>query len=165
MTLESLAEWLTTTSVSAFVSGHTWVWPACETLHFAGLALLIGNIGVLDLRLLGVEKQLPVAPLRRFVGWAVVGFIINLLTGVLFFVGNPAQYIHNIAFGWKLLFIALAGVNVLMFYATGLFRRVEALGPGDDAPLGAKVIAGVSLVLWVAVMYMGRMLPFIGNSF
>ena len=53
----------------------------------------------------------------------------------------------------------------LLFYATGLFRKVEAMGPGDDAPVGAKVVAAASLILWAGVMYMGRMLPYIGNAF
>ena len=57
------------------------------------------------------------------------------------------------------------GLNVLIFYVSGLARTVEALGPGEDAPLGAKLVAAASLFLWVAVMYMGRMLPYIGNSF
>ena len=78
---------------------------------------------------------------------------------------TPDQYIHNVAFGFKVLFIALAGVNVLVFYATGVYRRVEALQAGEDAPLLAKIIAAASLVLWIAVLYMGRMLPYIGNSF
>ena len=63
--------------MSAFVNDHSWVWPACETLHFVGLALVIGNVGLLDLRLLGVEKRLPVAPLSRFVRWAILGFEIT----------------------------------------------------------------------------------------
>ena len=95
----------------------------------------------------------------------MLGFVINLVTGITFFVGNPFQYIHNIAFGYKLVFMALAGVNVLVFYATGLFRTLVLLGPGDDAPVLAKVIAATSLLLWIGVMYMGRMLPYIGNSF
>jgi hypothetical protein len=163
--VQSFSEWLVTTNLSMFVNGHSWVWPACETLHFIGLALLIGNVGLLDLRVLGVEKRLPVAPLNRFVRWGVLGFLINLVTGIMFFAGNPFQYIHNIAFGYKVAFIALAGVNVIAFYASGVSRKVEALGPGDDAPALAKCIAGASLFLWVAVMYMGRMLPYIGNSF
>ena len=163
--LQALSDWLTATQLSAFVNNHAWVWPACETLHFIGLALLIGSVGMLDFRLLGVEKRLPFAPLNRFVQWAVIGFAINLATGVMFFVGNPQQYVHNVAFGWKLAFMVLAGVNVLVFYATGLFRTVSTLGPGDDAPFGAKVIAATSLILWICVMYMGRMLPYIGNSF
>ena len=163
--MQAFAVWLAATRYSAFVNGHQWVWPACETLHFIGLALLIGNVGLLDLRLLGFEKRLPFTSLNRFVRWAVLGFAINFVTGITFFIGNPFQYIHNIAFGYKLAFMALAGVNVLVFYATGLFRTLVALGPGDDAPVLAKVIAATSLFLWIAVMYMGRMLPYIGNSF
>jgi hypothetical protein len=163
--MEALVGWLTATQLSGFVSQHQWVWPACETLHFIGLALLIGNIGLLDFRLLGIVKDMAFVPVNRFVRWAVLGFAINLATGIVFFVGNPAQYVYNVAFGYKLGFIALAGINVLIFYATGLSRSVEALGPGDDAPVSVKVIAAASLFLWVAVMYMGRMLPYIGNSF
>ena len=59
----------------------------------------------------------------------------------------------------------LAGVNVMVFYATGLSTRVARTGAGQDAPTGARVVGAVSLVLWVGVMYWGRMLPFIGNAF
>jgi hypothetical protein len=163
--MEPFAQWIVGTRMSAFVNDHSWVWPACETLHFVGLALVIGNVGLLDLRLLGVEKRIPVAPLSRFVRWAILGFAINLVTGITFFVGNPFQYIANVAFGYKLAFMALAGINVAVFYTTGISRKVQALGPGDDAPFSAKVVAGASLFLWIAVMYMGRMLPYIGNSF
>jgi hypothetical protein len=163
--MQPLVDWLTATRLSMFVTDHAWVWPACETLHFVGLALVIGNVGLLDLRLLGIEKGMAFGPLNRFVRWAVAGFFINLATGIVFFVGNPAQYVSNVAFAYKLVFMGLAGVNVLVFYASGLARAVASLGPGDDAPLGAKVIAGTSLFLWIAVMYMGRMLPYIGNSF
>ncbi len=163
--MQALVNWLMATRLSVFVNAHTWVWPACETLHFVGLALLIGNVGVLDVRLLGLEKGIAFQPLNRFVRWAILGFTINLVTGIIFFVGNPGQYVHNIAFGYKLLFLVLAGVNVLIFYASGLARTVATLGPGDDAPALAKAVAAASLVLWIGVMYLGRMLPYIGNSF
>ena len=65
--LKPLAAWLSTTAFSLFIQNHEWVWPTCETLHFIGLALVIGNVGLLDLRLLGVEKRLPFAPLNWFV--------------------------------------------------------------------------------------------------
>jgi hypothetical protein len=163
--MQSLAGWVASTRMSAFVTDHTWVWPTCETLHFIGLALLVGNVGLTDLRLLGVEKSLPLRPLSRFIGWAVAGFLVNLATGIIFFVGNPAQYVNNVAFHYKIVFIVLAGVNVLLFYWTGVSRKVALLAPGEDAPASAKVVAAVSLFLWIAVMYMGRMLPYIGNSF
>ena len=163
--ITSFAVWLEATSVSRVVTHYSWIWPTCETLHFMGLALLIGNVGVLDLRLLGAVKRLPVAPLNRLIRWGVLGFVINLLTGLVFFAGAPTQYVNNIAFAFKLLFMALAAVNLLVFYLFGVARAVDALGPGDDAPLSAKIIAATSLFLWVGVMFWGRMLPFIGNAF
>src|SRR5918912_1889805 len=120
------ATWLHSTKLSwAVAGGIPWIWPLCETLHFMGLALLMGAVSVLDLRMLGMAKELPLGPLQKLMPWAIAGFTINLITGFLFFAGDPFQYIHNIAFFFKLLFIALAGVNVILFYVTGLYRRVD----------------------------------------
>ena len=159
------ATWVKATKFSAFVVHSPWAWPAAETLHFIGLAMLIGVIALMDLRLLGVAKRLPFAPLHRLLPWAIAGFSLCLLTGTLFFAGEPFQYIHNSVFWFKILFIALAGTNVLVFYVTDIFHKVENLGPGDDAPPAAKLIAVLSLFLWIGVMYLGRMLPFLGEAF
>jgi len=164
--IQVFSTWLHHTTLSwAVAGGVPWIWPLCETLHFMGLALLVGIVGVLDLRMLGVAKELPLGPLQRLMPWAILGFTINLVTGFLFFAGDPTQYIHNIAFFWKLVFIGLAGVNVILFYVTGLYRRVDNVAAGHDVPPAAKLVAAVSLVLWIGVMYWGRMLPFIGNAF
>ena len=164
--VQAFSTWLHGTRLSwAVAGGVPWIWPLCETLHFMGLALLMGVVSVFDLRMLGMAKGLPLGPLQRLMPWAIVGFLINLTTGLLFFAGDPFQYIHNIAFGMKLLFIGLAGVNVIVFYVTGLYRRVDNVGAGQDVPVVAKLIGAASLFLWVGVMYWGRMLPFIGNAF
>lgn len=165
MNLNELGPWLDATGPSMFIKEHTLIWPICQTLHFFGLILLFGNVGLLDLRMLGWMKELPAKPLNRFIRWGVLGFAINLATGIVFFVGQPNQYIGNKAFYAKLLLIALAGLNVGGFYASGVFRKVELLGPGDDAPALAKYIAITSLCLWAGVMYCGRMLTFLGNAF
>jgi hypothetical protein len=164
--IQAFSTWLHTTRLSwAVAGGVPWIWPLCETLHFMGLALLVGIVGVFDLRILGMAKGLPVGPMQRLMPWAILGFLINLVTGFMFFAGDPFQYIHNIAFAFKLLFIALAGVNVIVFYVSGLYRHVDGIGPGHDAPFAAKIVAAASLFLWIGVMYWGRMLPFIGNAF
>ena len=163
--VQAFSHWLKTTHLSAFVTHYAWVWPASETLHFIGLAMLIGVVGLMDLRLLGMAKRLPFAPLHKLLPFGIAGFSICFGTGTLFFAGDPFQYIHNPVFWYKILFILLAGANVLVFYASGAFREVEHLGPGEDAPLGAKLIAGASLFLWIGVMYLGRMLPFLGDAF
>lgn len=162
------AEWLHGTGFPEFVNDYSWVWPAGEILHFMGLCLLVGTVGLLDLRLLGMAKGLPVAPLQRLLPWGVFGFVLCLSTGILFLAGNPfatLEYLRNIAFVWKMSFILMAGLNVLVFYLTGIARAVDALGPGDDAPPRAKVIAAMSLSLWVSVIFWGRFLPTLGDAF
>ena len=147
--------------VGYWVTGYSrWVWPMLETLHFLGLILIVAAIGVLNLRLLGFLKQLPVAPLLRFLPWGIAGFVINVITGVLFFVGMPYFYVFNINLHLKMLAILLAGANLLLFYCTGAFRAWAHLGPGEAAPPFAKFVAASSIFLWFAVIVLGRYLPF-----
>ena len=156
------SEWIKSASIASFVLGRPWVWPASETLHFIGLALLLGVVLVVNLRMLGIGKNLPFAALHRMLPLGILGFGINSMTGMLFFIATPGQYTQNVAFFWKIVLVMLAGVNLL--YLT-MFDEPWALGPGDDAPLTSKVIAASAIFLWVGVIYCGRMLPFIGNSF
>ena len=149
-------------SVGAFVTDTPWMWPTCETLHFIGLSLLVGVVFLVDLRVLGVMKGVSFASLHRLLPWAAFGFGVNVITGILFFVGIPGQYTQNKTFYWKLALVMLAGVNALYFT---LLEEPWALGPGEDAPLTAKIAAASAMVLWVGVMYCGSMLPFLGNSF
>jgi hypothetical protein len=164
--VNAFANWIHQTNLGwAAGGGVRWVEPAAKTFHFAGLVLLFGCAGIYDLRLLGVARALPVAPLQRLMPYAVLGFVINLATGIVLFAGNPFQYVSNVTFGLKMLFIALAGLNAMVFYAAGVARRVEPIAAGESAPLAAKMIAATSLFLWIGVMYWGRMLPFVGNAF
>ena len=164
--VSQFGNWLHNTPLGwASSGGWPYLWAACESLHFMGMALLIGAVGLLDARMLGLFKGLPIGALERLVPWGVLGFVINLLTGIVFFAGAPDGYITSLSFWLKMLFIVLAGINVSFFYLTGVSRHVDRLGAGENAPLTAKVIAGVSLFLWFGVLYWGRMLPFIGNAF
>jgi uncharacterized membrane protein len=154
--------WIKSASIASFVVGRPWVWPASETLHFIGLALLLGIVLLVNLRMLGIAKSVSFEVLHRLLPLGVLGFGINAITGMLFFIAAPEQYTKNVAFYWKIVLMMLAGVNIL--YLT-VFDEPWALGPGDEAPLTAKVVAASAIFLWVGVMYCGRMLPFIGNSF
>jgi hypothetical protein len=90
--MDSSIEWLRATSSSVtFPNEVAWLWPLCESLHFVGLCFVIGAAGLFDLRLLGFMKNVPIRTVRRFIPWAVVGFVINLTTRVVFFVSQPQQ--------------------------------------------------------------------------
>jgi hypothetical protein len=161
--IDHLSIWLKSTKLASFVTFYAWVWPASETLHFIGLCLLFGVVLLVDFRMLGMMKGVPFAALHRLIRWGILGFIINFVSGVLFLVATPEQYLHNITFYLKMLFILLAGLNVSVFYLT-VFEQMERLEAGEDAPFKAKVVAAVSIFLWVGVMFFGRMLPYIGKQ-
>jgi hypothetical protein len=152
----------TARSIGMFVAGNSWVWPAAETRHFVGLCMLFTVVLIVDLRLLGMVKSVPYAAVYQLLPIGMLGFGLNLITGMLFFMGATEQYIHNKTFYWKIVFVVLGGLNILYFL---LEDEVWAVGPGDDAPLSSKIAAASAIFLWVAVLFCGHMLPFLGNSF
>lgn len=154
--------WITAASIEKLVTGTPWVWPAAETLHFIGLSLLFGVLFVVNLRLIGGLRGVSFASLHRLLPWAMLGFAVNLVTGMMFFIAAPSQYVTNAPFYWKILCLMIAGANLL--YLT-VFDRIWSLEPGDDAVLLDKAIAASAIAAWVGVIYWGRMLPFLGNAF
>ena len=146
------------TPVTAFMRTD-WGWPTVESVHFIGLTLLFGTIATWDLRLLGLAKHVPIPEFHRLVPFAVLGFAINAASGSMFLMTEPNQYLYNPAFHFKVLLLGLAGLNVLVFYAT-VFRRLDTLAPGVEAPRIVKVFGGVSLICWIGVIVCGRLITF-----
>jgi hypothetical protein len=149
--MDTFIVWLSGTALSVTLQDAAgWLWPICETLHFIGLTLVIGVAGFYDLRLLGAMKQIPLKAAHDLMPWAVVGFALNLGTGMVFLVSEPEQAT----------FLVIAGLNVVVFERL-IGPRGPAVGEGDDTPWSFKIAGLVSLVCWFAVLYFGRMLPYI----
>jgi hypothetical protein len=157
-TLREFVQWLSTTTLASVMRGW-WEWPVAESLHFIGLSLLIGTVGLFDLRLIGLAKQIPFSALHRLIPLGIAGYVLNMLTGICFVTAEGNQYMYNPAFHLKIVFMSVAGVNVLLFYTT-MFEKVRVLGPGEHAPVPARIIGGVSLTCWLAVIMFGRLLTF-----
>jgi hypothetical protein len=162
--MDGLVAWLQATSLSHAIVFRTWIWPAAETLHFFGLALVIGTVGFFDLRLMGFFPRVSIAAAREIVPFAVAGFALNVATGFIFLVGHPEQYVHNLAWWMKVGSLVLAGLNALVF-EWRIAPRIAALDAGAALPFGARCIGFVSLAAWMSVLYWGRMLPFVGNAY
>jgi uncharacterized membrane protein len=141
---------------SDLVTINIWWWTFMMAVHFLGLILIVGTVGLFDIRIMGFMKQLPMAPLHRLLPWGLAGLAVNIATGVLAFAGRPENYIFSIAFWLKMLALMLLGLNAAAFYLTDIFGEVENLKAGEDAPFSAKLIAASSLFLWFAVIAMGR---------
>jgi hypothetical protein len=140
----------------------TWLWPVLEIMHFIGLCLLFGSLLVVDLRILGVGKRVPLAEVMPFIPVALGGFAMILISGICFFCANPPNYWDNYAFRAKMAFVVVGGVNALVFELHER-RRLCALDIDVDAGWDAKLIAAGSLATWIIVMSLGRLLPFTGG--
>ena len=155
--------WLVSTLISAKPIGrfmHTrWGWPAAESIHFIGLSLLVGMIFLFDLRLLGLGKRIPIAALHKLIPWGLSGYALNLLSGSFFLMAEPDQYIYNPAFHFKMLFMAVAGFNASSFYLVAA-RRTMGPDADDEVPRRAKIIAAISISMWIGVIVCGRLLTF-----
>ena len=162
--LDSFAVWLRSTSVSESIRVLPWLWPVCEIIHFIGLSLLVGVVGFFDLRLLGLFARVPFAAAWSLMPWGKAGFGLAAITGVTFFIGAPDQYVANVAFYAKLVFLAIAGLNAVCFEKI-YGPTVAASDANHAAPTAFKVIGAVSICSWFLVIYWGRMLPFVGNAF
>ena len=142
-----------------YVRSSKWAWPVLESLHFFGMSLLIGTVGVFDLRLMGFARGIPYAALHRLIPIGISGFILNASTGLFFLSGAPDQYLYNRAFIVKVACMLVAGLNVAFFYAR-VFARLQRTGAEADPPFGARLAGGVSLTAWIGVMSAGRLLTF-----
>jgi uncharacterized membrane protein len=143
--------------VERFSSEHAWVWPTCETIHFLGMAILFGVTLLLTLRMFGVMKSIPFQAIHRILPLGILGFVMNVVSGMIFFVSSPGMYLGNTSFGAKIVLILLAAACVIYFTTS---ERPWKLGPDKQAPLLAKIVAAGYMASLLGVMYFGRILPF-----
>jgi hypothetical protein len=148
--------------VVSLVADNTWVRPAAEVLHFAGMSLLFTVVLLVDLRMLGMAKSWSFSSLYQLLPLGILGFGVNWVTGMIFFLATPDDFMHNSTLFWKIGLILLGGLNALYFVLFDEPWKVEA---NVDAPVMIKAVALSAIVFWVVVAYLGMMLPFLGHAF
>ena len=157
--MELLAS-LEASSFSAWVreSPSIWAYPTILTLHTVGLGVLVGANWMVDLRVLGFGRAVPLGLLSRAfpVMWA--GFWLNAITGMMLFAGDPTTKGSTAVFMWKLAIIVV-GVILLIALKQRLYGRETEM---DKASVGVKVMAAASLVLWIAAIGTGRWMAYVG---
>ena len=161
--MDSLFDWMTSTWINGVVMNYAWTWPTLETLHFLGLCLLIGTVLVMDLRLIGFQRMIPLDAVHSLMPFAIIGFAINAITGLGFLFGDPQLYAGNYAFWVKMALVLLAGLNFLLFILK-IEPSLAKLGPSEATPLAAKAVGAASLMLWFGVLTYGRLLPYLGTG-
>jgi hypothetical protein len=141
-----------------------WLYPAVETLHILGIALLFGSIAMLDLRLLGVSRSVPARSLARHVlPWSAASFLLIVPSGLAMFVAHASEFISSPVFAIKMCLIMAAGLNAALFHAI-TFRTADVWDSEEMRKLGpppsARLAGAVSLALWASVIACGRLLAY-----
>ena len=136
-----------------WISSHPWAYPALEVVHLVGIALLLGNLVLVELRVLGMAPALPLAPLARAALVLVAaGFGLAATSGLLMFASQPMELLANRVFTLKMLLLMAAGSNAAWFHGRGSLQRLD--GP-------AKAQALLSLGLWLSVLTCGRFIAYV----
>ena len=131
---------------------HPWAYPALEVVHIVGIALLLGNLVLVELRVLGLGTALPAPALARFaLGVALCGFGLAAASGLIMFASQPAELLANRAFTLKMGLVLLAAVNAAAFHARGGLRRLDGW---------ARAQTALSLGLWLMVIICGRWIAY-----
>ena len=156
--IEFLLNFSQATGIYSFMNSP-WGWPVVESLHFFGLCLLIGTVGLFDLRMMGFAKEVSLAQLHKLVPFGVLGYLLNVVTGTMFLTSEPDQYIYNPAVQSKLFFMLIAGINMIFFYATTA-EQVTSTNTAPGVVARARVMAGISLACWCAVIICGRLITY-----
>ena len=131
---------------------HPWAYPVLEIVHICGIALLLGNLVLLELRVFGRGAELPLRALARLsLGTAATGFSLAAASGLLMFASQPGDLLANRAFTLKMLLIFTAGCNAAWFHGRGSLDRPDAVARG---------LMVASTLIWLAVVACGRWIAY-----
>jgi hypothetical protein len=130
--------------------------PTLESIHLIGIGLMFGSILMLDFRLLGAAPRLPVRRVAElFLPITWIGFILQVASGGLLFVSYADQYVRTVSFPLKMGLVLLGGANMLFFHRT-TWRSAAKWDLGRKTPVGAKIAAVLSTLIWILAIVAGR---------
>jgi hypothetical protein len=155
--LVSLMGSLEASSLAVFIHQTKWIFTTIEVIHVIAISLVLGTIAMVDLRLLGLAstKHSFTEVARPILRWTWAAFVLAALTGSLLFISQATDYFTTTTFRIKLLIIALAGINMLIFELITV-RGVQEWDRELRPPLSARVAGGISITCWVLVFVFGR---------
>lgn len=154
-----MLNWLESTSLAIWLgeSPSVWALPTVLTLHTAGMAVLVGTSWVLDLRLLGVGRNVPLSAYRWTFPALAVGLVVNLVTGVLLFIKNPTTWGTAVPFFVKM-FLVIVSVATLLPVRSLILRSDAA---PDEVSSQFRLLAIVSIFAWTSAVTAGRLLAYL----
>src|SRR5215467_11026480 len=157
----SFFEWMGDLQWSIDLHESQYAYSIIESVHVWTMALFFGLVAMFDLRLMGLTmRQVPVSEvIRRLQPWTIAGFVLMVISGTLLFYAIPLRSYQNIFFRTKMLMMLVAGLNVLIFHSR-VFPSVAKWDADATPPKAARIAGALSLVLWVGIVFSGRMIAY-----
>jgi hypothetical protein len=152
-------EWLQSTWVGVLVAESLWGYPLFETIHSLGMAMLIGSLGLINLRVLGYKPDLPLLQMQQLLPLAWLGFTLNAVSGALLFTSDAVYFFESYTFRIKMVLIVLGGLNAALL-GRRIFRDAAAGGAAVPPAASTKFIAVTSLIFWFGAVCAGRLIAY-----
>jgi len=161
MSLYTICEWLQNTEWGTGIRESTLLFPIIETSHVLGLALSVGTVAILDLRLLGLGlKREPVSQVMgQLLPWSLAGFAMMFITGILLFWSQALKAYDSVFFRIKMVMLILTAINALVFQFT-VYRSMADWDQAPVTPFRARLTGAISLLLWIGVIAAGRTMAY-----
>jgi hypothetical protein len=165
MILQALWQAIESWPLSQYIVTSEWVFPTLESVHVIAITTVIGTVALMDLRLLGlVSTTTKVTEVSHdTLRWTWGAFGLALVTGGLLFISKATVYMVNPYFVWKMALILLAGVNMAVFHV--FTWPTVASWNASTTPRPAKIAGGLSIAIWLTVVFLGRMIGFTLDKF
>ncbi|MDB5012531.1 MAG: hypothetical protein JWQ25_733 [Daejeonella sp.] len=152
--------WVENTSWAVGIRQSLWLYPALEIVHLTGIVILVGAAFMFDLRLLGFSKSLPTAGLaNHLLPWSRSGLLLIIPSGILLFTTNAKTLGFDPTFWLKMILLAVAVLNVLVFHRFILKPHFEH-SKMKELPFSARISACISIMVWIAIIACGRLLAY-----
>ena len=160
--VQAFSDWLAATPASAEIQNVTWVIPPVQTLHILAISIVMSSALLIDLRVLGVISRVqPIATVvHRFLPWIWCTLVVLLLSGSTLIIGEPGRSLQNPAFVAKMSMLVIVILLTLSFQL-GLRRDAHFWETSPGRRIGGKLIAAITLLLWVAIVFAGRWIAYI----
>src|SRR5579864_5109156 len=158
MSVLEIAQWLQETPISVSIRESILMFPLLEGGHLLGISVSAGTIAISDLRMMGLifKKESASDVFHQLIPWITAGFVMMIITGTLLLWSEPVKCYNSIWFRLKVLFLFLAGLNVLIFHSSKVYRSMSEWSMNPDPPRAAKVAGLISLISWGIVIIAGR---------
>jgi len=160
--VQAFSEWLAATPLSMLIQNVLWIIPTVQTIHILAIAIVMSSVFMMNLRILGfISPTQPLAAVaRRFQPWVWWTLIVLLLSGSVLIVGEPGRALYNPAFMLKMAMLCTVLILTLVFQC-GLRRDARFWEKSPGRRVGGRLLAGVSLVLWIGILFAGRWIAYI----